>query len=83
MATPQELEQRIADLERKITQLQAEGAPTGIFGLMDQILPPETRGHMRAARKEQLLAFRSLIDKWIARMEEEKPTPKREAIRVE
>lgn len=50
---------------------------------MDRILPPESRKHMRAARKEQLLAFRSLIDTWIARMDEEKPTPRREAIRVE
>ena len=83
MATQAELEQRIADLEKRIAELQAEATPGGVFALMDQIFPPETRSHLRAARKEQLLAFRSLLDKWIARMDEDKPTPKREAIRVE
>lgn len=83
MATQAELEQRIAALERRIAELQAEGEPMGVFGLMDRIFPPETRTHMRAAQKEQLLAFRSLLDRWIARMEDEKPAPKREAIRVE
>lgn len=83
MATPQELEQRIADLEKRLADLQTEATPGGLFALMDQIFPAETRAHMRAARKEQLLAFRSLLDKWIARIDEEKPSPKREAIRIE
>ena len=83
MATQAELEQRIADLEKRITELQADAAPGGIFALMDQIFPPETRAHMRAARKEQLLAFRSILDKWIARMDDGTPAPKREAIRVD
>ncbi len=83
MATQAELEQRIADLERKIGDLQEEQTPGGLFTFMDQLLPPESRAHMRAARKEQLLAFRALLDKWIARIDEDKPTPRREAIRVE
>lgn len=83
MATQAELEQRIADLEKRIAELQAESTPGGIFSLMDQVFPPETRAHLRSARKEQLLAFRSLLDKWIDRMDDEKPSPKREAIRVE
>lgn len=83
MATQAELEQRIADLERKITELQADDAPRGMFHLLDQVLPAESREHMRKARKEQLLAFRSLLDRWIDRMDDEKPSPRREAIRVE
>ncbi len=83
MATQAELEQRIADLEKRLAELQGDGEPAGIFSLMDTIFPAETRQHLRAARKEQLLAFRSLLDKWIARMDDEKPTPRREAIRVE
>jgi hypothetical protein len=83
MTTQAELEQRIADLERRIAELQAEATPGGIFSLMDQVFPSETRAHLRAARKEQLLAVRSLLDKWIARIDEEKATPRREAIRVE
>jgi len=83
MATQQELEQRIADLERKIAELHGEGEPAGIFGMLDQILPPESRRHMRAARKEQLLAVRTLLDRWIARLDDEKPAPRRQAIHVE
>lgn len=83
MATQAELEQRIADMEKRIAELQAEATPGGIFALMDQIFPPETRAHLRAARKEQLLAFRSILDKWIARMDEDQPAPKRQAIRVD
>jgi hypothetical protein len=30
--------------------------------------PPETRRHLRAAGREQLLAVRSLLDYWIDRM---------------
>ncbi len=83
MTTQAELEQRIADLEKRIADLQAERGPEGMLGFMDQLFPPETRSHLRAARKEQLLAVRSLLDKWIDRMDEEKATPRREAIRVE
>ena len=83
MATQAELEQRIADLEKRIAELQAEATPGGVFALMDQLFPPETRDHLRAARKEQLLAFRSILDKWIARMDEDKPSPRRQAIRVD
>ncbi len=82
MATQAELEQRIADLERRIADMQTESTPN-MFGLLDAIFPSDARQHMRKARKEQLLAFRSLLDKWIDRMDDEKPTPKREAIRVE
>lgn len=39
--------------------------------------------HLRKARKEELLVFHSLLDKSITRMDDEKPMPKREAIRVE
>ena len=83
MATQAELEQRIASLEKRIAEMQGESTPGGLFALVDQIFPPETRQHMRAARKEQLLAFRSLIDKWIARVEDDAPAPRREAIKVE
>lgn len=83
MATQAELEQRIADLEKRLTDLQGDGDTGGIFSLIDAIVPPETRQHLRTARKHQLLAFRSVLDKWIARMDDEKPTPKRESIRVD
>jgi hypothetical protein len=41
-----------------------------VFGWLDRALPEEFRAHMRAARREQLLAFRSLIDAAIERTEQ-------------
>jgi hypothetical protein len=38
-------------------------------------LPPEFTEHRRAARREMLLAIRSLIDSAIERVEKEKSTP--------
>ena len=43
---------------------------------LGKIVPDEARGHVKAARKEMLLALRSLIDAAIARSEEpEKKQP--------
>lgn len=47
------------------------------------LLPPEVREHMLGARKETLLALRTLIDAAIARLEEEEPKRRRKEIRVE
>ena len=83
MATQAELEQRIADLERRIADMQSDQESGGVFSMLGQLFPSEARQHMRNARKEQLLAFRALLDRWIARIDEDKPTPRREAIRVD
>ena len=45
-------------------------------------IPSEFRKHMRASRREQLLAMRSLIDAMIARLEREERPPK-QAVEVE
>lgn len=37
---------------------------------LPKILPEETKGHIKAVRKETLLALRSIIDAAIGRMEE-------------
>ena len=37
--------------------------------LLDAVLPGEVRGHLRAARKERLLAMRSMVDVWIERVD--------------
>ena len=45
---------------------------------LGEVVPDETRGHVRAARKEMLLALRSLVDAAIGRVEEvEKKAEKR------
>ena len=47
-------------------------------------LPKETRDHLRAARREHLLALRSILDQAIAHVEKaEKPKHKAERVEVE
>lgn len=82
-----ELAARIAVLEERIAELEAnEGAPDPLERLLGDAIPPEVRDHLRAARKEQLLAARSFLDHWIERLDR-KPMPKerrrRESITLE
>ena len=52
-----------------------------------EIVPAETRRHLRAAGRENLLAVRSLLDYWIARLRDDsqghEPADTRESIRVD
>lgn len=57
------LEQRLADLESR----EVEGG--GLEAMIARLFPPEARGHLRSARKEQLLAARAMLDHWIARLD--------------
>lgn len=72
------LEARLGEVEAKAAEAEArareaEARATGPLSVMDAVmgamLPPEARTHMRAARKEQLLAMRSLVDSWIERVD--------------
>ena len=38
---------------------------------MSSMLPSQTRQHMRAAGREQLLIVRSLLDHWVGRLDEQ------------
>ena len=85
-ASKADLEARIAELERRIPRGERrESVETAFRAIMRNIFPSETRSHMKAAGREQLLAARSYLDHWIAKMdaspEEERPT--RESIEVE
>jgi hypothetical protein len=56
---------------------------TGLADLLpDWILPPEGKQHIRNARKEMLMAARSLLDAAIER-QEQGPAPRRTVSRVE
>ena len=82
-----DLEARIADLERRLPRGQGrESIETAFWAVMRNIFPSETRTHVKAAGREQLLAARSYLDHWIERMDaahpEDKPAP-RESIEVE
>ena len=62
------LERRLDSLEQRTTMLDKSRAA------MDVMVPHETRRHLRAAGREQLLAVRSLLDHWIGRLrDEDKP----------
>jgi hypothetical protein len=82
-----ELEDRIADLERRFPRSERrDSMETAFWAIMRNVFPSETRRHMKAAGREQLLAARSYLDHWIAKMDEahaeEKVAP-RENIEVE
>lgn len=50
---------------------------------MFSILPEATRGHLRTARKEVLLALRSLLDKEIERVEKAEKTKAKRRTEIE
>lgn len=64
------LEQRLEDLDRRNTSLERamDKAMDRSRAAMDTLMPSETRRHMRAAWRENLLAARSLIDFWADRL---------------
>ena len=59
---------------------------TAFWAVMRNVFPDETRTHLKAASREQLLAARSYLDHWISKMgdkpESEASAP-RETIEVE
>jgi hypothetical protein len=59
-----QLESRLARLERA-PSLRARGR-----SMMDRVMPPEASEHFRNAGREQLLGVRSIVDFWIARLDE-------------
>jgi hypothetical protein len=75
----EELEERIEQLEERRTTMDRSRSA------MNSVFPTETRKHMRAAGREQLLAVRSLLDHWIGRLrdESEKPDNPRENSRID
>lgn len=79
-------DRRIEQLERRLDSLEERRTPVERSrAAMTTLVPPETREHIRAAGREQLLAVRSLLDHWIARLrdEPEKPESGRENIRID
>ena len=82
-----ELEARIAELERRVPRGdRRESMETAFWAIMRNLFPDETRRHLRAASREQLLAARSYLDHWIAKMGDESTTEartERESIEVE
>jgi hypothetical protein len=81
-----ELRARLAELEERLAALEARGGEeVAGGGLLAHLIPPEARRHLRAARREQLLAARAILDRWIARLERDpgEGLRRRETIPVE
>jgi hypothetical protein len=70
-----ELEARIAELERRSWRQTVDegrtGAEEAFWALVHRIFPQEARKHLKVAGREQLMAARVYLDKWIARLDEE------------
>jgi hypothetical protein len=60
-----------------------EGLTLHIKPVLRKLVLGETRTHVKASRKEMLMAFRSLIDAAIQRMEEKAPEKRRTKIKIE
>jgi hypothetical protein len=86
-----ELEARIADLERRVPRPSADeggrsGFETAFWAMMHTIFPEEARKHLKVAGREQLMAARVYLDRWITRLDEqeaEKSSRPHEKIEVE
>lgn len=57
---------RIDELERRLDMMEdRQSALERSRAVVNAMVPAETRRHMRAAWRENLLAVRSLLDAWI------------------
>lgn len=84
MATTTELEARIKELEERLRGMDEDRLRVRGRALLDEIFPPESRKHMRAAWKEELMAVRSVLDHWIQKQDNGNTgTKRRESISVE
>ncbi|HEX2142223.1 MAG TPA: hypothetical protein VHK28_08145, partial [Candidatus Limnocylindria bacterium] len=70
-----ELEARIAELERRSWRQTVDEGRSGMeeafWALMHRLFPEEARKHLKTAGREQLMAARVYLDKWIERLDEE------------
>ncbi len=71
-----ELEARIAELEKRSSWRSTmdegrSGAETAFWAVVHTLFPEEARKHLKVAGREQLLAARVYLDKWIARLDDE------------
>ena len=75
-----------AEVRARDAEARASSSPLEMMeSLMGAFLPAEAREHLRASRKERLLAVRSVLDGWIDRVDRKPPEPRhrRETIPLE
>ena len=71
-----DLEARIAELERRSSWRTTvdegrSGMETAFWAMVHSLFPQEARKHLKVAGREQLMAARVYLDKWIARLDEQ------------
>lgn len=70
-----ELEARIAELERRTPRAMMAESRSGLeeafWAMVHTVFPDEARRHLKSAGREQLLAARVYLDRWIARLDEQ------------
>ena len=74
-----ELERRIAELERRSPRAMLQDGKSGLeeafWAVTHSIFPEDARKHLKTATREQLMAARVYVDKWIARLDEQEGEP--------
>lgn len=75
-----ELEARIAELEHRLARgpsadASKSGVEAAFWATMHRIFPEEARKHLKVAGKEQLLAARVYLDRWIERIDHDRAEP--------
>ncbi len=85
-----QLEARIAELERRGSWRTTmdegrSGMESAFWAVMHSLFPEEARKHLKTAGREQLLAARVYLDRWIARLDEREAATaeRREEIPIE
>ncbi len=86
-----DLEARIAELEQRSWRTSMDqgrsGIETAFWATVHTVFPQEARKHLKVAGREQLMAARVYLDKWIERLDEqeanEEASASREKIDVE
>jgi len=84
-----ELERRIAELERRTPRAMMQEGRSGLeeafWAVLSTMFPEEARTHLRKAGREQLLAARVYLDRWIERLDEseQEATSSRQHERIE
>jgi len=77
--SPSDLEARIAALERKSWRSTVDdsrsGMETAFWAMLHALFPEEARKHLKVAGREQLLAARVYLDRWIERLDEVEAKP--------
>ncbi len=73
----EKLERRLEDLDRRESAMERtmDNAMRRSRQAVDTLVPNETRRHMRAAWRENLLAARSFIDYWAERLNDQPAEP--------